>query len=148
MQARQSRLFRWQFLTILLMLLGYSGYYLCRSNFSVALPMIADELARRGFSSEIAPLGKLNEVTAVRSQDTTLRLVIVTLIQSVPFTLGLLFTLLYFGRPYKDEGVATAPPLPLCSIVSSITAMCSNVVHGVGARKQTCLLRRRRSKTT
>jgi sugar phosphate permease len=54
MRARQSRLFRWQLLTILLMLLGYSGYYLCRSNFSVALPMIADELGRRRFSSEIA----------------------------------------------------------------------------------------------
>jgi sugar phosphate permease len=54
MRARQSRLFRWQLLTILLMLFGYSGYYLCRSNFSVALPMIADELGRRGFSSEIA----------------------------------------------------------------------------------------------
>jgi OPA family glycerol-3-phosphate transporter-like MFS transporter len=36
------------------MLFGYSGYYLCRSNFSVALPLIADELVRRGFSSEIA----------------------------------------------------------------------------------------------
>jgi hypothetical protein len=46
------------------------------------------------------PLGRLNDVTAVRSQDTTQRLVIVTLIQSVPFTLGLLFSVLYFGRPY------------------------------------------------
>lgn len=53
MQARRTRLFRGQSLTVLLMLFGYSGYYLCRSNFSVALPMIADELARRGFSSEI-----------------------------------------------------------------------------------------------
>ena len=43
---------------------------------------------------------------------------------------------------------ATAPPLPPCSIVSSITAMYSNAVHGVGARKQTCLHTRRRSKTT
>lgn len=54
MPSGQNRLFRWQLLTVLLMLFGYSGYYLCRSNFSVALPLIADELARRGLSSEIA----------------------------------------------------------------------------------------------
>lgn len=46
------------------------------------------------------PLGRLNDVKAVRSQDTTARLVTVTLIQSVPFTIGLLFSLLYFGRMY------------------------------------------------
>lgn len=54
MMARQSRLLRWQVVTVLLMLFGYSGYYLCRSNFSVALPLITDELAARGFSPEIA----------------------------------------------------------------------------------------------
>ena len=46
------------------------------------------------------PLGRLNDVAAVRSQGTTLRLVIVTLIQSVPFTIGLLFSGLHFGQPY------------------------------------------------
>ena len=46
------------------------------------------------------PLGRLNDVTAVRSQDTSLRLVAITLIQSVPFTFGLLFCLLHLGRPY------------------------------------------------
>jgi hypothetical protein len=46
------------------------------------------------------PLGRLNDVKAVRSQDTAFRLVIVTLIQSMPFTIGLLFSLLYFGRLY------------------------------------------------
>jgi sugar phosphate permease len=64
MQAIRSRLFRWQLLTILLMLFGYSGYYLCRSNFSVALPMIADELWRHGFSSEIA-LIRLGTIASV-----------------------------------------------------------------------------------
>ena len=48
------------------------------------------------------PLGRLNDVTAVRSQDTSLRLVAVTLTQSVPFTFGLLFSLLHFGRPYPQ----------------------------------------------
>lgn len=46
------------------------------------------------------PLGRLNDVAAVRSQDTTMRLVIVTLIQSVPFTVGLFLSIAYFGRPY------------------------------------------------
>ena len=46
------------------------------------------------------PLGRLNDVKAVCSQDTTSRLVVVTLIQSVPFTIGLLFSLSHFGRPY------------------------------------------------
>src|SRR5215469_3451293 len=54
MKARSSRLVRWQVLTVLLMLFGYSGYYLCRSNFSVALPLIADELVARGLSPGIA----------------------------------------------------------------------------------------------
>ena len=48
-----SRLFRWQVLTVALMLVGYSGYYLCRSNFSVALPLIADELAARGLAPDV-----------------------------------------------------------------------------------------------
>ena len=50
MTARRNRLFHWQVLTVLLMLFGYSGYYLCRSNFSVALPLIANELAGHGLS--------------------------------------------------------------------------------------------------
>jgi hypothetical protein len=46
------------------------------------------------------PLGRLNDVKAVRSQDTTQRLVFVTLGQSVPFTIGLFYSLMYFHRPY------------------------------------------------
>src|SRR5215207_1799170 len=44
------RLFRWQALTVALLIVGYAGYYLCRSNFSVALPQIIDELAAKGLS--------------------------------------------------------------------------------------------------
>jgi hypothetical protein len=47
-------------------------------------------------------LGRLNDVAAVHSQDTGRRLVTVTLIQSVPWTIGLCFTLLHFRRPYPD----------------------------------------------
>jgi hypothetical protein len=46
------------------------------------------------------PLGPLNDVAAVRSQDTTGRLIRVTLMQSVPYTIGLIFSGLSFGRPY------------------------------------------------
>ena len=48
------------------------------------------------------PLGRLNDVAAVRSQDTGRRLVTVTLIQSVPWTIGLCFSVLNFRQPYPD----------------------------------------------
>lgn len=40
----------WQGITIALLFVGYAGYYLCRSDFSVSLPLIIDELAARGMS--------------------------------------------------------------------------------------------------
>jgi hypothetical protein len=46
------------------------------------------------------PLGRLNDVAAVRRQDTLGRLVRVTLIQSVPFTIGLFYSARYFQQPY------------------------------------------------
>src|SRR5262249_11437060 len=51
-----DRLRRRRALTLGLLAVGYSGYYLCRSNFSVALPMIADELAARGMGRDLARL--------------------------------------------------------------------------------------------
>jgi hypothetical protein len=48
------------------------------------------------------PLGRLNDVRAVRSQDTLQRLIVVTLIQSVPWTIGLVFSARYFGQTYPD----------------------------------------------
>lgn len=36
------------------MVIGYSGYYLCRSNFSVALPMIIQDLGARGIHPGVA----------------------------------------------------------------------------------------------
>ena len=47
------------------------------------------------------PLGRLNDVAAVRRQDSLSRLVIVTLVQSVPFTLGLLWSGQHFGEPFS-----------------------------------------------
>jgi hypothetical protein len=47
------------------------------------------------------PLGKLNDVVAVRRQDPLATLVRITLIQSVPFTIGLLFYWSILGVPIR-----------------------------------------------
>jgi hypothetical protein len=46
------------------------------------------------------PLGRFNDVRAVRAEDSTHRLIVVTLIQSAPFTLVLALSAVYFGAPY------------------------------------------------
>lgn len=46
------------------------------------------------------PLGRFNDVAAVRSQDTWLRLAVVTLVQSLPFTVAFIFSAHYFGQSY------------------------------------------------
>jgi hypothetical protein len=46
------------------------------------------------------PLGVLNDVAAVRSQDTRQRLITVTLIQTIPFAIGLFFTARYLHQPW------------------------------------------------
>jgi OPA family glycerol-3-phosphate transporter-like MFS transporter len=50
--ARQVR--RWQAATLLLLFVGYSGYYLCRSNLSVVTPLLLDEMAAQGSDREQA----------------------------------------------------------------------------------------------
>lgn len=49
-----SRLARWQTINLALLVIGYSGYYLCRSNLSVTLPLIVEELARKGMDANAA----------------------------------------------------------------------------------------------
>jgi OPA family glycerol-3-phosphate transporter-like MFS transporter len=44
----------WQGCTVALLALGYAGYYLCRSNLSVAMPLLIRELASRGVTPDIA----------------------------------------------------------------------------------------------
>lgn len=46
------------------------------------------------------PLGRLNDVAAIRRQDTAGRLVATTLMQAVPFTVGWLASLRYFDQTY------------------------------------------------
>src|SRR5262245_37546913 len=44
---RTARMRAWQLTTMAALLVGYSGYYVCRSNLSVALPaMLADPTVR------------------------------------------------------------------------------------------------------
>ena len=48
------RMARRQALTAGLLFVGYSGYYACRSNFSVSMPRIAGELVAKGESADAA----------------------------------------------------------------------------------------------
>ena len=45
---RAARLRDWQRFTVELMVVGYAGYYLCRSNLSVSLLVIAEDLTAAG----------------------------------------------------------------------------------------------------
>src|SRR5476651_2689068 len=44
----------WQGCTIALIAVGYAGYYLCRSDLSVALPLLIREMSSRGVSPDAA----------------------------------------------------------------------------------------------
>jgi len=46
--------FSWQFLTVGLMVIGYAGYYLCRSDLSVALPLLIQDMGSRGIPAQVA----------------------------------------------------------------------------------------------
>lgn len=46
MQESSHSLRRWQITIVSLLVIGYAGYYLCRSNFSVCLPLIAADLSK------------------------------------------------------------------------------------------------------
>jgi sugar phosphate permease len=46
----------WRVLTIALLVTGYAGYYLCRSDFSVALPLLIAEMAARGIAPDAAKI--------------------------------------------------------------------------------------------
>ncbi len=54
MSRAPSRLMRWQWGTVALMVAGYAGYYLCRSNLSVCIPLIRDDLLRQGCDPDTA----------------------------------------------------------------------------------------------
>jgi sugar phosphate permease len=47
---------RWQTITVALLVLGYAGYYLCRSDYSVALPLIIADMGARGIVASVATI--------------------------------------------------------------------------------------------
>jgi OPA family glycerol-3-phosphate transporter-like MFS transporter len=51
---KQRRLLYGQVVITFLLVAGYAGYYLCRSDLSVALPLITTELVARGISPDVA----------------------------------------------------------------------------------------------
>src|SRR5262249_36563610 len=55
-EKQNSRLQRWQALTVTLLVFGYAGYYLCRSNFSVTLPLIIEDLTAAGWDANSAKI--------------------------------------------------------------------------------------------
>jgi sugar phosphate permease len=61
---QKNRLLRWQSQTVILLVLGYAGFYLCRSNLSVTLPLIIDELTIRGWDSNAAKI-RLGELASL-----------------------------------------------------------------------------------
>jgi len=56
MTKLSNPLWRWQALTVSLLVLGYAGYYLCRSDCSVALPLIIAEMGTRGIPASVATI--------------------------------------------------------------------------------------------
>jgi OPA family glycerol-3-phosphate transporter-like MFS transporter len=45
---------RWHLLTISLLVLGYSGYYFCRSDLSVVMPLLIRDLGTHGIAANVA----------------------------------------------------------------------------------------------
>ena len=52
--TRPNRLTLWQGFTIALLFIGYAGYYLCRSDLSVAMPLIIADLGAKGIPANAA----------------------------------------------------------------------------------------------
>lgn len=51
-RSQEARLRRWQRVTVATLLVGYTGYYLCRSNLSVAAPLMLEALGPEGFTRQ------------------------------------------------------------------------------------------------
>jgi sugar phosphate permease len=52
----QRRITSWHIATISLLMLGYAGYYFCRSDLSVALPLIIADQAKHGTAPSVAEI--------------------------------------------------------------------------------------------
>ena len=64
MSAHDSRFRRRQYLTVALLITGYVGYYLCRSNLPVTMPLLIRELGPMGYSPDAAKI-RLGEIASL-----------------------------------------------------------------------------------
>ena len=63
-QIKNRRLLLWQILIVILLMTGYAGFYVCRSNFSVTLPLIVNDLTSRGIPAAEARL-RLGQIVSL-----------------------------------------------------------------------------------
>src|SRR5262245_26834176 len=56
----QSRMLRWQGITLVTLFSGYAGYYICRSNLSVATTLIVEDSALGGITK--AQIGQVASI--------------------------------------------------------------------------------------
>lgn len=54
--ATDALLIRWRVITVSLLVIGYAGYYLCRSDLSVVLPLLTAELGAKGIAPDVAKI--------------------------------------------------------------------------------------------
>lgn len=50
--AETLRRRRWELITLVVLFVGYMGYYVCRSNFSVSVPLLVSDASDRGITKE------------------------------------------------------------------------------------------------
>jgi sugar phosphate permease len=55
---------RWHVLTITLLVLGYSGYYFCRSDLSVVMPLLIRDLSQHGIAANTAQI-RLGSIASI-----------------------------------------------------------------------------------
>jgi len=58
------RLLMWQILIVSLLMTGYAGFYICRSNFSVTLPLMIRDLAAHGIPADQARI-RLGQIVSL-----------------------------------------------------------------------------------
>jgi len=61
---KSRRLLLWQILIVSLLMTGYAGFYICRSNFSVTLPLIIQDLAAHGIPADQARI-RLGQIVSL-----------------------------------------------------------------------------------
>ena len=64
MRIKNRRLLCWQILIVTLLMTGYAGFYICRSNFSVTLPLIIRDLAAHGIPADQARI-RLGQIVSL-----------------------------------------------------------------------------------